>query len=315
MPALVTRARPVRDLVVRQPGRRQRVVGLLVLVGLVVVVRMAFGRGGERRTGFNGQSVRGDVGRPEGQGCVERGGPIGRRLPHCAVDEIEVERIEPGVANVRDRPGDVRRIVRTTEGGEDVRHHRLHAEADARHTVAPVRGEQFGRHRVGVALHRHLGVGDDRHRIEHRAERVAGHHRRRAATDEDARRRRHAGRHRPLYLDAHGVEIGLGEVMPIRPRGEGAVVAPMGAERYVDVDAEGAGRLGHRSHPGQRTAGERRPAGRGRTGGRRRPRWGRNGGVRPSAGSAVRARRACAPWCPRWRRGCRRWPEGRRCGW
>ena len=55
---------------------------------------------------------------------------------------------------------------------------------------------------------------------------------------------RHAGGDEPVGVSPAGREVGVGQVVAVRPRGERAVVAARRTERDVQVDTERCGR-GH----------------------------------------------------------------------
>src|SRR5204862_367415 len=98
------------------------------------------------------------------------------------------------------------------------------------------------------------------------------------------RRRGLAGFDGPIQLGDEAVEVALDEVPPVRPRGERAVVAALGAEGDVDVDAEAER---HRSSLTDLRRFD--------TSGQALPGW------------TARPRARC--------RGARRWPSCRRFGW
>jgi hypothetical protein len=128
--------------------------------------------------------------------------------------------------------------VGAAEGGKDVRHHRLHAEADPVHAVSPIGVEELGRHGVGIALDGDLRADDERDGVEHVHQGAGWDHRWRPSAEEHARRRRHPARDRSADVGEDRRQVVGGEMVTVRPRGEGAVVATPGAERDVDVDAE-----------------------------------------------------------------------------
>ena len=141
--------------------RREHRVGTHVGVGLQVVVgrRRAGGHlPAERGRGFDGERVRAHVVDAKRERAVERSLPVVGRLSGRAVDEIDIEPREPRGASQLDRARHVRRIVRAPERGEDVRHHRLHAEAQPIDSGPAVRGELGGVDTVGVALDGDLGA-------------------------------------------------------------------------------------------------------------------------------------------------------------
>ena len=123
--ALVAGAGPVRDLVPGEAGGGQAVVGHLVLRGLVVVVGRfppaGRDRPAERGTRLDGQGVRAHVPRLQRQGGVEGRLPVGDALARRAVDEVEVEALDPGGARPVDGAGHVVGVVRAAQRGEHVR--------------------------------------------------------------------------------------------------------------------------------------------------------------------------------------------------
>ena len=229
-----TRARP----------RASTVVGARVRVGLEVVVGR--GRAGrdlaaERGRGLDRERVRADVVDAERERAVERSLPVGGRLARRAVDEIDVDAREPGVAGELDRAPDVRGIVRAAERGEHVRHHRLHAEAQAVRRPPRRYARELGRvDAVGIALDRDLGAVGAVDRVEDPRElRRPG-----SATACRRRRTRSSPRACPRRAGAsmsatHASTYVVDQVVAVGPRREVAVVAPRRAERDVDVDAEG----------------------------------------------------------------------------
>src|SRR5690606_8912409 len=106
---------------------------------------------------------------------------------------------------------------------------------------------------VGVALHGDLGAGSQRDLGEHTDQRGSWDERGGPASDEHAGDRLAPG---DLTADvgSTGGEVPLDQVPPVRPRGEGAVVAAMPAERHVEVEPErhGATLLAATRWPGVR---------------------------------------------------------------
>ena len=181
---LVPRPRPVRHLVVRQSGGAEQLVGDLVLVGLIVVIGVPIGLGGERRSGLHGEPVRRDMGRVERDHLVDGRRPVVDALAGRAVDHVEVERRHTGFADRRNGTRHVVAVVGPTERQQHVRRHRLDPHAHPIHPARSVGVQHLDRHVVGVALDRDLGIrseaGSTRSpRPDVRAERgSACHHRR-----------------------------------------------------------------------------------------------------------------------------------------
>src|SRR5674476_1079980 len=86
-------------------------------------------RGGHPRPRLDHQGVGGDVADPAVQRDLDGPPPVVERLPRCAVDQVE-GRVEPGVARPPQHLGHPGRVVGPLEGGQHVRHRRLHAERD-----------------------------------------------------------------------------------------------------------------------------------------------------------------------------------------
>ncbi len=205
--------------------------------------------------------------------------PVGERLPRRAVDEVEADLRGRRRAPTRTTSGTRAGIVRALEGGEHVRHGRLHAEADAREAGRGERRQVGGVDRVRVRLGRDLGAGGDapgasgcRASIAARsADRQQG---RRAAAEEHRRRRAVADARQPSSTPRANSISAIacaGVVALLDPaqlgRGVGvevAVAAAHPAERHVQVDAEVA-----RADPfGDRVAGAGPSAGAGSAMGR-----------------------------------------------
>ncbi len=175
-------------------------------------------------------------------------------------------RSKPAARAELDGPPDVGGVVRAPERREDVRHHRLHAEAQPVDAGTAVRGELGRVDAVGVALDGDLGVGGALDRVEDAGELGPRDQRRSATAEEHARRRRQA-----LVSPAGDVgdargDVLVDEMVPVGPRREIAVVTSRRAERDVDVDAErgpgghapwsrGAGPPGFSGDPEGRTPG------------------------------------------------------------
>ncbi len=254
VPALEARSGPVRDLVPAEPGPPEQLVGQQVLVGLVVVIGVAGRVGGQRGAGLDGERVRAHVRRLERDHPLEREAPVVDRLTGPAVDEVEVERGEPGPTSRVDRPLDVGHIMGAAQTDEHVVDHRLHAERQPGHPTVAVGVEQLVGHGVGVALDGDLGALDPVDRGQH-PHQVGGRHQRRgAAAEEDGRGGRATGGGEGSHLLLDRAEVGPHQVGPIGPRGERAVIAAPRAERDVHVGTE----LGQTIVDGRRRGGHGR---------------------------------------------------------
>ena len=273
------------------PAAREPLVGEQVLVGEVVVVGhrqlAAADPPGQRGAVLDDQGVRRDVVGRAGQRRVERGLPVGERLPRRAVDQVEADLLEAG----RPRPADHRpgpapgrgcgRARRSTCGDG-----RLHAERDPGEAGLAQRPRSPRRTLSGLASVVTSAPGGQpelRRRSRARtAPRSAGLQQgRRAAAEED--RRRPAGRASPSTRRASRTSSIAASAYVVReapgaPAGgaelvggvgvEVAVAAADRAERHVHVDPErplararpapspGGGR---RSAPARRRAGRTAP--------------------------------------------------------
>ena len=116
---------------------------------------------------------------------------------------------------------------------------RLQPEGDPRHPGAPVGPEVIVVGVLGVALDGHLGAGCAGHGVEDAAQGLGVEAGRGAPSEEDGGGGGEAARlGGAMKLEDARVGVALHEVVPIGVGGEGAVVAPLPAERDVDVDAE-----------------------------------------------------------------------------
>ena len=95
-------ARPVRHLVPREAGPAELLVGVKVLVGEIVVVRhrkLATGDPARQSgAGLDDQRVRRDVVGRARQGCLDGELPVLERLARSAIDEVEADLAEAGLA-------------------------------------------------------------------------------------------------------------------------------------------------------------------------------------------------------------------------
>ena len=188
----------------RSPAAAQRRVGLLVAVGEHVVVghrQLAAGDPpGQPGAVLDDQRVGADVVDGRGEDGVERGGPVGVGLPRRAVDQVEVDVLEPGGARPRAaastaRPGVCRRSrTASTCSAADCMPRLTRVKPASRS-----RASEAGVDRLRVGLGGHLDVVGDREQLadlgEDGGEVVGRQQRGRAAADED-RARPWAGRGR-----------------------------------------------------------------------------------------------------------------------
>jgi hypothetical protein len=84
----------------------------------------------ERRALLDDQGVGADVIGLEGDGLIEAGPPVVHRLPRRAVDQVDADLLETGLASPLHGLRDAGGVVRALEGRQHVRHRRLHPEAD-----------------------------------------------------------------------------------------------------------------------------------------------------------------------------------------
>ena len=144
----------------------------------------------------------------------------------------------PTARHRRDGALDVGRVVGPAERGEHVRHHRLHADRDPVDAGVGVGGDQLLGDVVGVALDRDLGAGAQRDARITAASPSAGTSDGVPPPTNTLVGGRHPGIDGPRDLGAHGGQVVVDQVRPVGPRRERAVVAPVRAERHVDVDPE-----------------------------------------------------------------------------
>ena len=129
--------------------------------------------------------------------------------------------------------------VTPAQVGEHRRLRRLDAEAHAAHPPVTVRPKSFQAGVLGIALDGDLGVSGPRNDVEDAQQLRRSESRRGPTAEEDGRSGFESVVLRPLDLLDNGVNVVFHQVVAVRIRGERAVVAPVCAERNVDVDAEG----------------------------------------------------------------------------
>ncbi len=147
-------------------------------------------------------------------------------------------RVNPASRASDDRAPDVGGIVRAPETGEDVRHHRLDAEAQPVYSGAAIRRELRRVDAVGVALDGDLGVVGALDRVEDARQLLTCDQRRCPSAEEDARDSRKARGAAAREVGDARVDVGVDQMAAVGPGREVAVVAPGRAERDVHVHAE-----------------------------------------------------------------------------
>ena len=185
-----------------------------------------------------------------GQRGLERERPVVEGLPRRAVDEVEADLLEAGLARPVDDGGDAQGVVGAVEGGEHAVDRRLHAEAEPGEAGLAQRLEVREGDAVGVGLGGHLDAGGEAElrgdRGQDRREVTRPEQRRRTAAEEDGDRQVAVAQDPPSQPDLR--DRGLGVRRPARPGlvaqlggGVGvevAVAAPDRAERHVHVEPE-----------------------------------------------------------------------------
>ena len=192
-------------------------------------------RDGEARSRLRLELVAGEVLRLEPQRLVEVGVEVGGALAGDAVDEIERDVVESGLAKSSDGASDVVGRSLALEHPEQVRLEALRAERDAGHAVRAQQGGDTLSHRLRVRLDRHL-VRRGGKRPQQPLELGRLGEGRRAAAEED---RLEVTRQRAalqLELGEQRVDVGRVLAAPADHGHEVAVAAPMRAERQVDVE-------------------------------------------------------------------------------
>ena len=236
---------PVGDLLPPVAGPGEDPVGRLVPSGLHVVVGVSVGVPAERGPRLDGERVGAHVRRRvvETEHVGQAPLPVLVPLAGPAQDQVHVPRRQAGPGHRGGGVGHLGRAVAPPESHQHVVDGGLHPERDAGDPARPVGGEQARGHVLGVALDGHLGAGRPWHRVEHLDQQVGGQAGRGAPAEEH---RGGVGQalalDRPADLGDARRRVALHQVVPVGVRGEGAVVAPVPAERHVDVDAEGVGR-------------------------------------------------------------------------
>ena len=159
----------------------------------------------EFRAGLHDQAVRRQVVRLLGDGGVERAPPVVEALPRGAVDQVEAH-LQSRVAGPAHHQRDPLRVVGALQGGEHVRHGRLHAEGHPGESGGLQREQVVRVDRVRVGLGGHLGAGHEppgvHDAVEHVGEVAHRQQGRGAAAEED-------GGHRPRR-DRRALEHGAG---------------------------------------------------------------------------------------------------------
>ena len=105
--ALMAGPSPVRDFVVRKAGTFEHRIDDRILVGLIVVIGMPSEVVGERRSSFDRECVRRNMGRIQIKNPRDRGNPVVNGFSVGAIDEIEIERWQARVTNCFNRCDDI----------------------------------------------------------------------------------------------------------------------------------------------------------------------------------------------------------------
>ncbi|RAO27433.1 hypothetical protein ONO86_06140 [Micromonospora noduli] len=249
-------AGPVGDLVPGEPGRVERGLrGQVAVRGHVVTgVRQlaAPHPGGEPGAVLDDQGVRADVVHSGGDDLFQRGAEVLGPLPRGAVDQVQVDVLEPGVARLQGGGGGPAGAVFAVQDRQHPRGGGLHAQRDPGVAGGPQQFQRFRGDRLGVGLGGHLGVGGQPpgavDAVEDAGQVVGGEQGGRAAADEDGvdPGRRGVAEHPggELQLGQHSVRVPLAAGAAAQFGGgvgvEVAVSAAAGAERHVHVHAEAA---------------------------------------------------------------------------
>ena len=247
--AEVVAAEPVAEVVQRALAVAAEVRGLVPAVAAagedgddaleVVLHRLRLARelvavmDREARARLRLELVTGEMLRPERDRRGEVGLEVGDGLAGNAVDEVEREVVEAGVAQVRERAANVVRLRAALERVQQMRLERLRTERDSRDARCAKRARELGRDRLGIRLDRHLLRV--RQRLDQPDELGKRRERRRAAAEEDRLDR--IGEDVPLLVQLAQERIDVGGVLLRAADGgdEIAVAAPVRAERQMDV--------------------------------------------------------------------------------
>src|SRR5581483_745257 len=180
------------------------------------------------------QLVAGEMLGPELDRVFEIGVEVCHGLTRDAVEEVEREIVEAGIAEERERAPYVRRLRTPLEHGEEVRAEALRAERDARHTCAAQRAGELRRHRLRVGLDRDLFRRGER--LEEANELRERGERRRPAAEEDGLEVVDENFSFLLELPQERVDV-RGVLLGPADRGdEVAVAAPVCTERQVHIE-------------------------------------------------------------------------------
>ena len=195
-----------------------------------------------------GEGVGGEMVRAPREHIPHGAGPRVQVERGQSVDEVHADIVEAGLARGPECGAGLGGRVPPVEPGQDAVVEALHAEADPGHPRAPVAGETGRRHVVGIALDGHLRPGLEPEAradaVEHGGHLLRVEQRRGAATEEQRVERDVAGPRRRAGQVALAQERGQEAIEPARGVGrgvEGAVAAPLRAERQVHVDPEPGG--------------------------------------------------------------------------
>ena len=161
VPALLARPGVVADLVGRQAGLAQQLLGQLVEGGLVVIVHRRHGAGADQgvkaRAGLDRELVDREVAVRHPEPRPQLGRPRGRGLPRPGVDQVERVPREQAGSELDSGPRLGRAVLPPEEAQAGVIQ-RLDAERDAVHARLAERAQPAGLDRGRVRLERDLDV-------------------------------------------------------------------------------------------------------------------------------------------------------------
>ncbi len=155
-----------------------------------------------------------------------------------AVEDVQREVVESGLAKEPERAPHVVGAGAALENVEKVRPEALRAERDTGDSTLPQSPGKLGRHRFRVRLHRDLVGGGER--VEQSRERLGVGERRRPTADEDRLQRLRKHLAPELELAEKRVDVGPVLATSARHRDEVAVPAAVAAERQVQVQVANA---------------------------------------------------------------------------
>ncbi len=193
-----------------------------------------------------------------GQGVLDGGAPVVERFGRGAVDQVEADRGEAGLAGPAHGVQGAARGVGALQHPQHVRRRGLHAEGDAGEPGLDEGSQRGGRHRVGVGLGRHLGVRVEAEVLAEPGQDPALFRRFeqgwRAPAEEDRGERGWVAQHAAGQRDlpGHRLEVGL----PGRPRRGPELGRGVGVEVAVAAAGRAEGHVHVRRQPPRSDLGE-----------------------------------------------------------